>query len=99
MKKETLIQLPARKDIPSTSIFAEVHTTGEHLGQRDVLICIPGGPGNDCAIYNPPDHSMAKILFPCADILLFDPRRCGKSEVTKPEYSSLDHYIDDSNSR
>lgn len=90
-----MIKLPARKNIPSSSIFAEVHTTIGHLGQRDVLIFIPGGPGNDHAIYNPPDHSMAKILFPHADILLFDPRSCGKSEIAKSDYSSLDHYIDD----
>ncbi len=90
-----MIKLPARKNIPETSIFAEVHTKTGYLGQRDVLIFIPGGPGNDHAIYNPPEYSMAKALFPYADILLFDPRSCGKSEITKPEYSSLDHYVDD----
>ena len=95
MKKEIMIKLPTRKNTPSTSIFVEIHTKTEHLGQRDVLIFIPGGPGNDHAIYNPPDHSMTKAFFPYADVLLFDPRSCGKSELTKPEYSSLDHYMDD----
>lgn len=95
MKKEMTIKLPARKNTPSTSIFVEIHTKTGHLGQRDMLIFIPGGPGNDHAIYNPPDHSMTKAFFPYADVLLFDPRSCGKSELTKPEYSSLDHYMDD----
>lgn len=95
MKKEMMIRLSARKNIPETSIFAEVHTAAGLLGQRDVLMFIPGGPGNDHAVYNPPDYSMAKAFFPYADILLFDPRSCGKSEITKSEYSTLDHYIDD----
>lgn len=90
-----MIKLPSRKNIPATSIFAEIHSQDGHLGQRDVVMFIPGGPGNDHAIYDPPDHSMAKAVFPYADVLLFDPRSCGKSELTKPEYSSLDHYIDD----
>lgn len=95
MQKEMMIELPARENVPSTSIFTIVQTKGESLGQRDVIIFVPGGPGNDHAIYNPPDHSMAKILFPYADLVLFDPRSCGKSEHTKTEYSSLDHYMDD----
>lgn len=95
MKQEKIIQLPSRKGIPPSTIYTETHTKTGHLGARDVLLFIPGGPGNDHAIYNPPDHSMAKAFFSYADFILFDPRSCGKSEKTKPEYSSLDHYIDD----
>ena len=90
-----MIRLSARQGIPATSIYTEVNRKTERLGERNVLLFIPGGPGNDHAIYNPPDHSMAKVFFPYADILLFDPRSCGKSEKTKSEYSSLEHYIDD----
>ncbi len=90
-----MIELLPRENIPATSIYVEVHAKMRKLGARDVLMCIPGGPGNDHAIYNPPDHSMTQAFFPYADILLFDPRSCGKSEKTRPEYSTLDHYIDD----
>lgn len=90
-----MIELLPRNDVPATSIYVEVHTRGGSFGTRDVLMCIPGGLGNDHAIYNPPDHSMTQAFLPYADVLLFDPRSCGKSEKTKPEYSTLDHYIDD----
>lgn len=95
MKREIIIKLPARKDVPRAELYCQYYSKSGKLGSRDVLLAIPGGPGNDHAIYDPPDHSMAKALFPYADILLFDPRSCGKSEITKPEYSSLEHYIDD----
>jgi proline iminopeptidase len=95
MKKEIMITLPARQGVPQVELYCQYYSNSSKLGTRDVLLAIPGGPGNDHAIYDPPDHSMAKAFFPYADILLFDPRNCGKSEITKPEYSSLDHYMDD----
>ncbi len=95
MKDSKMIPLPARSNLPSSSIYTTWHTKTGHLGERDVLLFIPGGPGNDHAVYDPPDHSMAKVFFQKADVLLFDPRSCGKSEKTSPEYSHLDHYIDD----
>ena len=95
MKRETTIKLAARRDVPQVELYCQYYSKSGKLGARNVLLAIPGGPGNDHAIYDPPDHSMAKALFPYADILLFDPRSCGKSEITKTKYSSLDHYIDD----
>lgn len=95
MKQEIRIQLPSRQSLPSVELYCEYYAKSGKIGARDVILMIPGGPGNDHAIYDPPDHSMAKAFFPYADILLFDPRSCGKSELQKTEYSSLDHYIDD----
>lgn len=95
MKQEKIVRLVDRPGVPSTSIFLEIHTKTGQIGERDVLVCVPGGPGNDHAIYNPPDHSMTQAFFPYVDVVLFDPRSCGRSEKTKIEYSSLDHYIDD----
>lgn len=95
MKEEITITLPARADVPGTRLYCQYYSASGKLGTRDLLLLIPGGPGNDHTIYDPPEQSIAKALFPYVDILLFDPRSCGKSEVTKPEYSSLDHYIDD----
>jgi len=90
-----MIQIPQRHQVPSSSIYTEWHAKSGHLGERDVLLFIPGGPGNDHAVYNPPDHSMAQAFSSHADALLFDPRSCGKSEKIKPEYSHLNHYLDD----
>lgn len=95
MKQEITIELPARQDVPGAELYCQYYSKSGKLGTRDVMLMIPGGPGNDHAIYDPPEHSIAKALFPYVDILLFDPRSCGKSKITKPEYSSLDYYMDD----
>lgn len=95
MKQEIMIKLPVRQDVPGVNLYCQYYSKSERLGTRDLMFMIPGGPGNDHAIYDTPQHSIAKALFPYVDILLFDPRSCGKSEITSPKYSSLDHYIDD----
>lgn len=43
MKQEIIINLPERKNIPTTIIYSEVYTQSGELGQRDVLIFMPGG--------------------------------------------------------
>ena len=95
MKQEITIKLPARQDVPGAELYCQYYSKSGKLGTRDVMLMIPGGPGNDHAIYDPPQHSIAKALFPYVDVLMFDPRSCGKSKIAKPEYSSLDHYMDD----
>jgi len=95
MKQEIRIRLPSRQEVPSTELYCLYYSKTGSLGTRDVILMVPGGPGNDHAIYDPPNHSMAKTFFPYADILLFDPRSCGKSESSQVEDSSLENYIDD----
>lgn len=95
MKQEIMIKLAARKNVPETSISTIIYTKSGHLGERDALIMVPGGPGNDYSTYDVPDHSIAKALLPCIDIILFDPRGCGNSEKSATEFCSLEHYIDD----
>lgn len=90
-----MIQLAARNGIPATSIYAEIHTKNGILGQRNILILVPGGPGNDHTTYDSPDYSITKALTPYVDIILFDPRGCGASEKSSPKYCTLEHYIDD----
>ena len=94
--KEIKIILPKRKDVPETSIFTKIFTQDNNsLGQRDVMILIPGGPGNDYTMYDTPENSIAKSLLPVIDIIVFDPRGCGSSEKSPVEFCSLEHYIDD----
>lgn len=95
MKQEFMIKIPARKNAPETSIYIKTYTKSGHIGERDTLIMMPGGPGNDYTTYDSPDNSIARNLFPYVDIILFDPRGCGNSEKSSPEYCSLQHYIDD----
>jgi proline iminopeptidase len=39
--------------------------------------------------------SIAQTFFQAADVILFDPRGCGRSESCHVKYCSLEHYIDD----
>lgn len=94
--KDMKISLPEREGIPKTSIYTKILTQDNtQLGQRDVMILVPGGPGNDYTMYDTPEKSIAKALLPVLDVILFDPRGCGSSEESPVKYCSLEHYIDD----
>lgn len=95
MKQTMIIKLPARKNIPETSLYAEIYTQSGKLGERDLMMLVPGGPGNDHTTYDSPDHSIARALAPYIDIILFDPRGCGSSEKSEPQYCTLEYYVDD----
>lgn len=95
MKQELTIQLPKRQNAPATSIYTEIYTKSGHLGQRDVLMLMPGGPGNDHTVCDYAGNSFAQELLPYVDVILFDPRACGKSEKSPIEYCTMEHYIDD----
>lgn len=95
MKQENIIKLPARAHVPSTSIYTEVYTQSGHLEKRDVLILMPGGPGNDHTVCDYAGHHFAEELVPHVDVILFDPRGVGKSEQSAIEHCTLTHYIDD----
>ncbi|MCX7123718.1 MAG: alpha/beta hydrolase [Gammaproteobacteria bacterium] len=95
MKQEQTIQLPARTNIPATSIYTEIHTKSGHLGQRDVLILMPGGPGNDHTVCDYAGHSFAECILPYVDVILFDPRGCGKSAKSPIEHCTMNEYIND----
>ena len=89
-----MIQLPARKNVPSTSIYTKLYVKSK-LGERDILLMVPGGPGNDHTTYDSSFNSIAKALFSDVDIILFDPRGCGSSKRSAVHYCTLEHYIDD----
>lgn len=89
------LKLPARKNIPATEVYIKIYTTSGQLGLRDILVMVPGGPGNDHTTYDVSDNSIANTLLPYVDIILFDPRGCGQSEKSLAEYCTLEHYIED----
>jgi proline iminopeptidase len=95
MRQELNIKLPARVGVPETSIHIILHTKSGDVHDRETLIMVPGGPGNDYTMYDTPDNSLAEALLPIVNIILFDPRGCGSSEISPVEYCSLEHYIDD----
>lgn len=95
MQEVNIINIPARHPTPTTKIYTKVYTKSGNLGQRDVLLFVPGGPGNDHTACDYGDHSFAESLLPYVDVLLFDPRGCGESEPSPIEYCTLEHYIDD----
>ena len=90
-----MITLPGRENTPATKINVIIHSQSGNLGQRDVMLLIPGGPGNDYTTYDSPQFSITQALFPYVDIILFDPRGCGKSAKSSVEYCTLNHYIKD----
>ena len=94
MITEIKVNLPERRSIPKTSIYTKIFTEDHPLGDRDVMILLPGGPGNDHTMYDKPENSIAKALLPFVNIILFDPRGCGHSDPSAVEYCSLEHYID-----
>ena len=91
---EDFVNLPGRPCIPSSKIFTKQYIQ-KKLGDRNTIILLPGGPGNDMGMYDDPAMSIAQTFFQVADVVLFDPRSCGKSERCDIEFCSLDHYIDD----
>lgn len=91
---EEFIKLPERAGIPSSKIFIRQYIQSK-LGDRNTIILLPGGPGNDMGMYDTPSMSIAQTFFQVVDVILFDPRACGKSELCDIEFCSLDHYIDD----
>ncbi len=95
IQKVYKINLPARHDVPKIHLYTKVYTKSGNLGQREVLIFVPGGPGNDHTACDYGDHSFAESLLPYLDVILFDPRGCGESEKSPIEYCTLEHYIDD----
>jgi proline iminopeptidase len=84
------IELPQRGDISKTTLYVKAYLQNK-FNDRDVMIMLPGGPGNDHSLYD----TIAENLFPFVDIVLFDPRGCGNSQSSEVKYCSLDHYIDD----
>jgi len=91
---EEFIQLPERPGIPASKIFTRQYIQ-KSLGDRNTIILLPGGPGNDMSMYDDPSMSIAQTFFQVADVILFDPRACGKSEQCNIKFCSLNHYIDD----
>ncbi len=94
--KEIYIELPARGDVSKTSIYSRVYSQdGTKLTDRDVIILIPGGPGNDYTMYDTAEKSIAREFLKMVNVILFDPRGCGSSQPSAVEHCSLEHYIDD----
>ncbi len=89
---EKLILVPAREQTPATKLYCKVmHRENTRLGDRSVMVLVPGGPGGNHSVYLP----IANRLLEYTNLILFDPRGCGSSESSDVQYCTLDHYIDD----
>ncbi len=86
------IPIPARSDAPATNLYVETFTANNKLlGSRDILLLVPGGPGGNHNVYN----AVKDDLLIYADLIVFDPRGCGNSDFSEPQYCSLENYIND----
>lgn len=95
IKQKERVQLPARNNVFETSIYTESYTQSGHLGHRDVVLFVPGGPGNDHTTCDTQSFSFAESLVPIVDVIMFDPRGCGESEPSPIDQCTLEHYIQD----
>lgn len=86
-----LIKIPARNSIPATQLYCEIFQSTNPNKNCPTLILHPGGPGGNHTVY----YQIKDALLPYANLVLFDPRGCGKSEKAETQYCTLDNYIDD----
>ena len=94
MFSEIRIEIPARGNTPATKFFCKImQKENTRLGDRPVMLLVPGGPGGNHAVYLPISEHLLKF----ADLILFDPRGCGSSDSSEAKYCTLDDYIDDLN--
>jgi proline iminopeptidase len=84
------ITLPKRKNTPTTQIFIQIMCENK-MGDRDTILLIPGGPGGNHTVYN----GIKKNLYAYADLVLIDPRGCGKSLPADVEDCNLEKNIED----
>lgn len=92
MFSEKYIQIPERDNTPITKLYCKVmQKENTVLGNRAVMLLVPGGPGGNHTVYLP----IATFLLRFADLIFFDPRGCGSSDSSDAQYCTMDHYIDD----
>jgi proline iminopeptidase len=84
------IKMKERHNIPPDSLYVE-YKCKDPKNKRPTLILLPGGPGGDHSIY----AKQIDVFFKWVDVVIFDPRGCGKSSLATPACYSMDVYIDD----
>jgi proline iminopeptidase len=72
-------------------INAKLEIDGAGLGEKPVLLCLPGGPGGDHQTLRPFFDRFAGV----AQVVYFDPRGGGRSEHGDPSRWTLDQWGDD----
>ena len=85
-----LIKIKRRGNIPADSLYVDYRVENSQR-KRLTLILLPGGPGGDHSIY----LKQIDVFYECMDVVVFDPRGCGKSTLANSECYSMDVYIDD----
>ncbi len=78
------------KDVPSDKIYYE-YLRSKSNSDKPTLILLPGGPGGDHSIYK----QQAEKYLEFMDVVLFDPRGCGKSSIANFDCYHMAVYIDD----
>ncbi|MEM9243679.1 MAG: alpha/beta hydrolase [Pseudomonadota bacterium] len=84
------IKTKERDDIPSDNLYVKYRAKAT-TKRRSTMMLLPGGPGGDHSIYS----KQAEAFFEYADVIMFDPRGCGKSSLANGLCYAMDVYIDD----
>ncbi len=88
--KIVFIETEKRDSVPTDTLYVEYKIKNPSK-KRTAIILLPGGPGSDHSIY----LKQINTFFNYMDVVIFDPRGCGKSSVANPSCYAMDVYIDD----
>ena len=88
---ENFITLQQRDALPQTKLYVEYHRAETNSSKRSTIIFHTGGPGNNATVF----ENLVDPVMKFADVVLFDPRGCGRSEKANVEHCTLEHHIDD----
>lgn len=94
---EEKIKISVRGSVPETCLYVK-HVQKKYsphiknvLDDDVFILFVPGGPGGNHSVFN----AISEELSFYANLILFDPRGCGYSDESDPQFCTLEHYIDD----
>lgn len=89
--KKLELLIPARKNAPETYLRPLlVYHSAKTLKTLPYVFMLPGGPGANHSNYN-----AYRCLHQVANLVFFNPRGCGFSDVSVPSTYTMENYIED----
>jgi pimeloyl-ACP methyl ester carboxylesterase len=88
--------VPVRIQVGEVRLFFDVAGSGlvadgPSMRERPVVLLVPGGPGQELSLFKPAFDALADV----AQLVYFDPRGCGRSDLGDPDRWTLTTWTDD----
>lgn len=83
-------KIPCGIHYPERKLHVEHYFLGQNIA-RPTVICLPGGPGAGSDVY----HAHVDELLSKVNVILMDPRGCGKSDPCSEVEYDMSCYIED----